>query len=821
MKILLPLAICLSVSLSSAASTIDMPTPLGPTTFHLTEDTPDAPHTYNDALKAIEAINEAAKHNNSVTLYVSPGVYWLDNPDDPATRVNPRGNGEVPYAAEITCDSLTIIGLGTNPEDIVWAVNRGQTQGALGNYTMIHFMGRAMRVENMTFGNYCNVDLVYPRDPSRNRAKRRDAIVQAQLGWCDGTDKLFARNCRFISRLNLCPLTGARRSLYKDCYFECTDDALTGSAIYLDCSFTFHSGKPLYSTPSTGAVFLNCDINSLTDGTQYLTKAPGMVTMIDTRFTSPQQLDLRWTRDVSPIRCYQSNITLNGRPVTIDDKRPELSAYLTPGTSALDAYKITLPTGETIYNTPNLLGGNDGWDPLEMLPTVKDAEATLHRPLTSLPVALMLETSIKQLAAEGEKFIITPVAKLWGDYDATLPGSFSYSWQSPSTVTLTPKEGKATGVSANRFPIPTDAIINLKTSTGLLGACKVNIAPCLKDAPAFATLPKVTSAKSTLRVDYSLSGSGQDESYIVWYRSTRPDLSDSIAVRHGHGVAGQTYPLSPADKGFYISATVHPRFYDSYQGQAASPVVFEKPISQRMISLVPKKENELVTSFAEIPLRSTGHGLPGFWHFDTYKPSDVAMHDWTPEQSLGWYYGNGVDAITGRGLIQSTKGARLSYTPSRGDSKAMRVELVAEPAKGPGQGFGSATGQYMDICLKFDPVSLSGYALRIERTPDYDKAVTFTLMSYHNGVATPITDPVPTSCFRNPCSIAVELREGRLTATASTKAKPVAPTDKRILPTVSLSAPVDNTPYSSLMIQHTGSAGSSATLLRDLHVTWE
>ena len=120
---------------------------------------------------------------------------------------------------------------------------------------MLHFKGHSLTAENMTFGNYCNVDLIYPRNPSLNRPKRRNAIVQAQVGICENTDRLFARNCRFISRLNLCPLSGARRSLYKDCYFECTDDALSGSAVYLDCRFTFFSGKPFYSTASTGAIF--------------------------------------------------------------------------------------------------------------------------------------------------------------------------------------------------------------------------------------------------------------------------------------------------------------------------------------------------------------------------------------------------------------------------------------------------------------------------------------------------------------------------------------------------------------------------------------
>ncbi|MDE6684915.1 MAG: hypothetical protein K2J94_07025, partial [Duncaniella sp.] len=163
----------------------------------------------------------------------------------------------------------------------------------------------------------------------------------------------------------------------------------------------------------------------------------------------------------------------------------------------------------------------------------------------------------------------------------------------------------------------------------------------------------------------------------------------------------------------------------------------------------------------------------------------------------------------------------LSYTPSRGDCHSMSVNIIAEPAKGPGQGFGSATGQYMDICVKFDPVTLTGYALRIERTPDYDKAVTMTLVKYTDGRVTPISEPVPTSCYRTPCHISLDINDNKLTVTAKTDAPAVTPSSADIKPYVMLTAPVEQSRNSSLMIQHTGSTGASATLLRDLNISWK
>ena len=790
---------------------------LNATTFLLTPEKSDSPYIFNDALKTIETINKSGA--SKVTLFVAPSVYWLDNPDDPSVRRSVYHSGDIPYAAKIKCDSLSIIGLSDNPEDVVFAVNRGQTQGALGNYTMLHFKGRSLHTENMTFGNYCNVDLVYPRDTTQNRRKRNEAIVQAQLGICEDTDRLFARNCRFLSRLNLCPLTGARRSLYKDCYFECTDDALTGSAVYLDCAFTFHSGKPFYSTSSTGAVFLNCDIHTLVNGVQYLTKAPGMVTMIDTRFTAEHPVKLQWTRDISPIRCYQSGVTLNGQAVTIDADRPELSADIT-NSPLMNAYKI-VNGGKIIYNTPNLLGGEDGWDPLEIMPLINQVEKETDGKFTSLPVALRIISESRQLASQGDTLSLIASPRLWGDYPTSGNPAGSISWSSPTTVKLGTKFDHAIATSANQYPRQVDAIISAITSDGLLGATSVKIEPFLKDAPAFTVRPSLSVAKSILKVDYKLTSEDNEESYIVWYRSKRPDGTEGIPVRHGHGVTASTYKLTSADHGYYIYASVSPKLSNTRQGE---PMIacLDGEISSKISKSSPKKERSMETSFAEIPIIRGKAGVPGFWNFDTHKPADTKEHDWKADENQSWYYGHGTDAATGIGLVQATRGARLSYTPTLTESKSMRLSLVAEPCKGPGQGFGSATGQYMDVCLKFDPQTLSGYALRIERTPDYDKAVTFTLVQYDNGTVTPISKPIASNCFRNPCHINLELTGNIFTATASTEAPAVESQHPDVKPYVNLSAEVkEPTTHNSFAIQHTGSVGASATLIRDLKVNWD
>ena len=78
----------------------------------------------------------------------------------------------------------------------------------------------------------------------------------------------------------------------------------------------------------------------------------------------------------------------------------------------------------------------------------------------------------------------------------------------------------------------------------------------------------------------------------------------------------------------------------------------------------------------------------------------------------------------------------------------MKVELFVDPTTMAGQGFGSATGQYMDVYIKFDTKTLTGYALRIIRTTKFSNAVDFLLMKYEHGKAIPITDPISSICYR-------------------------------------------------------------------------
>ena len=93
---------------------------LNETNLLLTPEKINSPYIFNNVLEVIEAINKSEA--SKMTLLVSPSVYWIDNPDDPAIRYPATKGESTPFSAEIKCDTLSIIGLTANPEDVVFLI---------------------------------------------------------------------------------------------------------------------------------------------------------------------------------------------------------------------------------------------------------------------------------------------------------------------------------------------------------------------------------------------------------------------------------------------------------------------------------------------------------------------------------------------------------------------------------------------------------------------------------------------------------------------------------------------------------------------------
>lgn len=784
------------------------------------------PYVYNDITKALSA--DALKNGTAdkpMTVYVAPYVYWIDDPAATDTVQKTEGYS-VPYGMVVNSDYLTIKGLTGNPDNVVLAGNRGQSHASNGNYTMFRFnCSGALTVKNITIGNYCSVDLDYPLMSELNQAKRTETITQAQLADVSG-EKMFADNCNFISRLNLDPINGASRSLYNNCHFESTDDALNANAVYVGCDFDFYGNRPLYSSYGTGSTFLGCTFNCKilnveAEPTQFFTKEGGTITAVDCVYNSNLSvpISIGWTKTPSTsLKCYQSNIIHNGQSITIGGEGAKETVDMT-GKSVLDAYKV-VSGGKTYYNTYNLLKGSDDWDPLGVKDVIKAAgQDTVATQLSITSDVTEIESG-KETASIGGT-----VNYFYGTNDTTQKITYSVSDEDKAYVKLTDNgDGTCKVEGTNNDDAAKKVIINASTESGLEAAVGITVKPSKIEAPAFTKAPVITNdGQGSLKVDYSLDlGSREDMSAISWYRCTDAEGSNPILVAVTRNDSPEyTYKLTAGDVGYYIMAKVESKNIRSDYGTPVN-TVYDKAIGVKDV-----RSKNFATDFSNFPNVKQSEIKAGFWTVDYNRPADTeSFGSWQgADTEEPWKYGTTGNGCVGAGLYEGTQGARLMYTPVEGTYGDMSLKLVVDPAKTAGQGFGSA-GQYMDVLLKFDTSTLTGYGLRIVRTKASSNAVTFVLVKYDNGTVTEISDEVIASCYATGCTISLKAEGNKLTAHVETPTEQLADQAAKGYPhVVDLTADIEANSFGGVAIQHTGTLGAggwqNTTMLHNLDITWE
>ena len=726
----------------------------------------DSLHIMIDAEATVPAsfiyntFQDAAAHfRDNMTVYINPGVYWIDDPDDATVRIGK--NGREPFGMVVKYNNLHFIGKGECPEDVVLASQRGQTQGAIGNFTMFDFWCNQLEVENLTMGNYCNVDLVYPKNPRFNRKKRSDAITQAHVGYMHG-DTLIAKRVRFISRLNLNPLNGAKHSYYEDCHFECTDDALNGNAVYRRCNFDLYGQKPFWSTFGKGVLLVDCDFNVKGDNHEmYFCKQGGPVTLIDCRYHAlSDSIYIGWTAYPQPwLRCYQKNFTLNGKPYLIGSRQPQNT--LQP--DYLDWVKDEL-------TEPPFLG-------------ISQHEATL----------LTGRDTLRLSCSEHSE----PIH--WYPSNAPTHGYQGYVLLQPDN------HGNLTVIPANYSDETADFCIIARTMNDREAACHLVVKPSILPVPEFVKKPRIVQRGHQLILDYALDLQGRrDESLITWYR-------DGIPVATSHVGPERIMQVSQTDYKHEIKAVIKAKHQRSDYGEPLAVQTKVKRAPQR---------DMLDTDFSQFYCDWQPIVTEGVWTVDGFKPTDTSEYDWSfSRQKPMWEYGEGFNGAVGMGLLQAQRGARLMYTPIQRTYGDMSLTLDVDPTKTAGQGFGSATGQYMDVCLKFDTQTLTGYGLRIIRTTKHAKAVDFYLVRYDHGQITSLTEPVSSTCYRTNCTISLHFNGGLFSADVTTTTPQPANSD---LPhEVHLRANVGTNTFGGIHIQHTGSCGESTTMLHHMKAVWQ
>lgn len=790
-------------------------------------------YVYNSFPEAVAHLTDGTEAE-PMELYLAPYVYWLHDPHAPEAQ-NMTGD----YQLEIACENLHITGLTDDPQNVVVAANFGHDVGFMGsNYTMFHITGDGLTLKDLTFGDYCNVDLIYPADPSLNMPMRAPGnVTQGQIGVYDG-DRLFAQNVRFISRLNMMPFNNAQRALYIDCHLECTDDALNGSAqaVYLNCEFEFYSSKPWYT--SAGVTLLDCDmkiapINADANtqvATQYLAKSAGPFTVIDSSFVSDiPSATIGWS-DVfdETFKSYYSHVDFNGAPITFDGgARPGAGVDLT-GKDALRAFKLSDGT----YNVYNLLRGEDDWDPLGQKHAVTAAGAAVLPTFMRAYIITGDDTApvSATMVSGGEDASLTLGYTLTGpksvDYNAASQATWEVADSDRQYVKLTPNpDGTCTVEGVNTTEETALVLVTAKDASGLEAAVALTVRPSVLPAPIFAQAPAIAlNTDGTASVSYTYApgslGDRPDNARLTWYVCGDAQGTDPIPVAVGRGDTPlNTIPLTQAMAGKHLMVTVEPKHRRSDYG-AAVTAISPAPVA---VQNAPTFDGTLSVDLATLPTATQSQVLPGFWTVDSVKPADAIPETgsfpggWTAEcdGTSKWAYGTGVKNGTAgvTGLYNTDRGARLMYTPLEAMDREMDLAVTLAPGKTAGQGFGSKN-QYMDFMVKYDPASHTGYGLRVYRISA--STCGFVLVAHTaDGNSQLLTQPAESGIFLTETTIHVWTQGEKVNAFVYSSA---APLDEVFLSAYvpGLSALTD----SGVDINHTGTAGDNAVYLTSITVRW-
>lgn len=770
------------------------------------------PFVFNSIIDALNSITDGSE-TDPMILFIAPYVYWVDNPDD--TDIRKGKDGRTPYGLEVKCDWLRFYGLTNEPQNVVLACNRGQTIGAIGNFTMFRFDGEGTSSENITFGNYCNVDLEYPLKPELNRTKRASAIVQAQLIHCNG-DKVVARNTHFISRLNLCPFVGAKRILFDNCHFESTDDALCGTGVYLNSTLDFYSSKPFYRTNGTGAIFLNCYIHSMAGKNQYFTKANGQLALIDTKLDADENTYFAWN-DVTPVetRNFQSNVSVNGIDYLIGSENENSTVDITK-LGLLNAYKI-LYNDSIIYNTYNLLKGDDGWDPMGISALVNEAEKLHAKNYSNLPVQMKISPTRKHIETGKDTLVLNAEVYRFANYkyhESDISWQVDAEFESFVKIQAFENGAKCRVIPKNTQNESKEIVIVAKTKLGLEAASVVVVIPQKIPSPDFTLFPKISkTTKGTLKVNYQLKMDFEDHSFISWYRCSDVLGNNAIKVAVSRrNIPLTAYKLSKGDIGYYIMAGVSPKHVRCDAGEPKYSV-YSKPISQNDVASV----NHLYTNFQNISVENQLEIIPGFW---TFRPLETIRHGKiVPVDSTkdAWYFGEGQQGNANMtGLLQTSRSSTMLYTPVGDRFGDMSIKLEVSPYKTAGQGF-SIAPLYMDVLIKFDTKNLNGYGLRFQRTTKYGNAVDCYFVKYDKGKVLPISNSFSTSCYRTPCTIEITVKGKKINAKASTKGDYFNPKFPEILPAIDISTDIITNNFGGFGIQYNGGAN---TMINEVDINW-
>lgn len=162
----------------------------------------------------------------------------------------------------------------------------------------------------------------------------------------------------------------------------------------------------------------------------------------------------------------------------------------------------------------------------------------------------------------------------------------------------------------------------------------------------------------------------------------------------------------------------------------------------------------------------------------------------------------------------------------------MTVRAKFAPNKNTGQGFGSATNQFLDVYIKYDLATKTGYGLRIQRlTAEEIDAIgykgagavagcVFFVVHHKDGVATPVSKKIMSSAFVSECTVELTVKNGRLLASATSTDETRSGDAFDYPREVQFDVPIESNRYGGTGTHFTGTVGVNSVMVTGWRTSW-
>lgn len=767
---------------------------------------PDRPHMYNTLQAAIaDTINGTP--SEPMTIYIEPNVYLM--------------NGEKNiYGLNVNKDFIQLIGLTTKANDVVIADSRGldidsDTDVNFPHTGSVYISGTGFSAINITFANYCNCDIEYPSDYSKNLQLCSNTLTKASCIEAGNEkkelDRFYFRNVRFIGMLNTISLENVKRIFFEGCYVKGTNYLLNigDTHYYKNCSFDCYGTTPIYSAGLNGTAFVNCiwnfHLKELLD--LQLMKYASPLYMIDCEFkdTNNYIRSIHWAKYDSDSAIYlYHNVTKDGIQYKISPIG-RCHKYSDEQLQAINSY--------------TLLKSYDNWN-IENLPIHQYdfSSAPLYVHITP---SKTITTGNEPCMINAKVFPTTATQDITWKYDDTYIDVI----ETPSTNFLT-ISGK------NTTDLPINVEIVATSSNGLFNKCHVVVEPKPLDSPKVLNEPSITIVDGMAVLNYQLELEGYiDDSIIDWYYLNNSESGHILAPTtvSRSNTPCTRHKLSFGDIGKYVIATIIPKHTRSIKGNMIT-ITSPRRIVTKDIAEKGMAKFNYHTDFSNFPTDWNYNCINGGFIVDAFAPTDLPS-DKIASTSESWDYLYGRNgAKHEKGLMTIGFGARILYKVKVNELKlaAHNVKfntyfiLKLNPENITGEGFSGTNKQYLEFYIKYNTDTQTGYGLRIERTNATNYATTFTLYEYTNGIGKPLHTGMYSSAFTAECTIRLSTKNDILHAHVTTSSSQSIEQKEAGLPTsVKLSAEIVENNFYGVGIQHTGDINRDSSIqLTELKVNY-